>query len=412
MKDVVIIGGGAIGLWSAWHLIQEGRQVTIIDRGDFTDGCSFGNAGMIVPSHFIPMASPGVVSKGIQWMFRKDSPFYIRPRLNTELVRWLWSFYRSSNKKHVADSIDLLRDLHTESRELYRNLDNHYGFDFGFQQRGILMLYKSISAERDELEMAEQAHRLGIEAVHLTPDMLHHVEPGLQMTVRGAVHYPGDAHIIPHVFMRQMIHYLQQRGVEFLSQSEVIQIDDSQAGVEILLYGGELVKAKNVVVANGTWSGKLMQKSGYYLPIQDGKGYSMTLQHPVLKPTIPSILHEARVAITPMGDDLRISGTLEISGMDDSINPARVNSILKAVPDYYPEIQTGNPGPVWFGYRPCTPDGLPCIGPMKKGSAVVIAAGHAMMGLSLAPVTGRIVSDIIQGKQERPHNKLDPNRFS
>ena len=413
MKDVVIVGGGAIGLWSAWHLLQAGRQVTIIDKGDFTDGCSYGNAGMIVPSHFIPMASPGVISKGIQWMFKRDSPFYIRPRLDTGLVRWLWSFYRSSNKNHVADSIELLRDLHTESRELYKNLDKHHGFDFGFQQKGILMLYKSISAERDELEMADQAHRLGIEAVHLTAEALSRVEPVVQISVRGAVHYPGDAHIVPHEFMRQMIQYLKRSGVEFLQNSEVVHIDDSaSSGVDLQLQGGQYIEAKNVIVANGTWAGKLLKASGYYLPIQDGKGYSMTLKHPVLKPTIPSILHEARVAITPMGDDLRISGTLEISGMDDGINPHRVNSILKAVPEYYPGIHTGNPGPVWFGYRPCTPDGLPCIGPTKKGSAVIIAAGHAMMGLSLAPVTGRIVSDILQNKQGKPHNKLDPYRFS
>lgn len=412
MKDVVIIGGGAVGLWSAWHLVQAGRQVTILDKGDFTDGCSFGNAGMIVPSHFIPMASPGVVSQGIQWMFRKDSPFYIRPRLNTELVRWLWSFYRSSNQKHVAESIGLLRDLHTESRESYKNLDEKPGFDFGFQQKGILMLYKSASAERDEIEMAEQAHRLGIEAVHMTPETLNVVEPGIRMTVRGAVHYPGDAHIIPHVFMLQMIRYLKQSGVEFLSHHEVIHVDDSKAGVEIMLQGGGRVKADNVVVAAGTWSGKLMKKSGNYLPIQDGKGYSMTLQHPVLKPTIPSILHEARVAMTPMGDDLRISGTLEISGMDDDVNPLRVNSILKAVPEYYPDIQTSHTGPVWFGYRPCSPDGLPFIGPVKKGSPVIIASGHAMMGLSLAPVTGRMVCDFLQNKQGIVHNKLDPFRFS
>lgn len=413
MKAVVIVGGGAIGLWSAWHLLQAGRQVTIIDKGDFTDGCSYGNAGMIVPSHFIPMASPGVISKGIQWMFKRDSPFYIRPRLDTGLVRWLWSFYRSSNTNHVADSIELLRDLHTESRELYKNLDKHHGFDFGFQQKGILMLYKSISAERDELEMADQAHRLGIEAVHLTAEALSRVEPVVQISVRGAVHYPGDAHIVPHEFMRQMIQYLKRSGVEFLQNSEVVHIDDSaSSGVDLQLQGGQHIEAKNVIVANGTWAGKLLKASGYYLPIQDGKGYSMTLKHPVLKPTIPSILHEARVAITPMGDDLRISGTLEISGMDDGINPHRVNSILKAVPEYYPGIHTGNPGPVWFGYRPCTPDGLPCIGPMKKGSAVIIAAGHAMMGLSLAPVTGRIVSDILQNKQGKPHNKLDPYRFS
>jgi len=413
MKDVVIIGGGAVGLWCAWHLHQAGRHVTIVDKGDFTDGCSFGNAGMIVPSHFIPMASPGIISKGIQWMFKKDSPFYIRPRFNLELAQWLWAFYRSSTHKHVAESIALLRDLHTESRELYRQLQHAPGFSFGFEQKGILMLFKSAAAERDELEMAEAAHQLGIDAIHLTPEKLKQVEPGIQMDVRGAVHYPGDAHVTPHVFMRQMVNQLKQEGVVFLPGKEISGIHDhGSTGAEASTADGDILRAQKIVVAAGSWSGKLLKKTGYRLPMQDGKGYSMTLERPSLKPSIPSILHEARVAITPMGDDLRISGTLEISGMDDKVNPHKVNSILKAVPEYYPGMKIKDAGPVWFGYRPCTPDGMPYIGPLQNDSAVIMATGHAMMGLSLAPVTGRIVKDMLAGiSSGHALNKTEPSRF-
>lgn len=414
MKEIVIIGGGAVGLWCAWHLHQSGREVTIVDKGDFTDGCSFGNAGMIVPSHFIPMASPGIISKGIQWMFKKDSPFYIRPRLNLELAQWLWSFYKSSTTKHVAESVALLRDLHTESRELYRQLHQAPGFSFGFEQKGILMLFKSVAAEHEELEMADAAHQLGIDAIHLTPEKLKQVEPGIQMDVRGAVHYPGDAHITPHEFMRQMVIHLKQEGVEFLSGKEITGIyDHGHTGVEISSVDGDIIQAQHLVVAAGSWSGKLLRRSGNRLPMQDGKGYSLTLERPFLKPSIPSILHEARVAITPMGDDLRISGTLEISGMDDQVNQHKVNSILKAVPAYYPEMKINDAGPVWFGYRPCTPDGMPYIGPLKSGSAVIMATGHAMMGLSLAPVTGRIVKEMLTGiSSTRALNKINSSRFS
>ncbi len=414
MKEVVIIGGGVVGLWCAWHLHQSGRQVTIVDKGDFTDGCSFGNAGMIVPSHFMPMASPGIISKGIQWMFKKDSPFYIRPRLNLELAQWLWSFYRSSTTKHVAESVALLRDLHTESRELYRQLQQAPGFSFGFEQKGILMLFKSAAAEHEELEMADAAHQLGIDAIHLTPEKLKQVEPGIQMDVRGAVHYPGDAHITPHEFMRQMVIHLKQEGVEFLSGKEITGIHDhGHTGVEVSSVDGDIIQTQHLVVAAGSWSGKLLRRSGNRLPMQDGKGYSLTLERPFLKPSIPSILHEARVAITPMGDDLRISGTLEISGMDDQVNQHKVNSILKAVPAYYPEMKITDAGPVWFGYRPCTPDGMPYIGPLKSGSAVIMATGHAMMGLSLAPVTGRIVKEMLIGiSSTRALNKINSSRFS
>jgi D-amino-acid dehydrogenase len=414
MKDVVIIGGGVVGLWCAWHLHQAGRQVTIVDKGEFTDGCSFGNAGMIVPSHFIPMASPGIISKGIEWMFKKESPFYIRPRLNLDLAQWLWSFYRSSTNKHVAESVALLRDLHTESRELYRQLHQAPGFSFGFEQKGILMLFKSAAAEHDELEMAEAAHHLGIDAIHLTPDKLKQLEPGIQMDVRGAVHYPGDAHITPHVFMHQMVNHLKNAGVEFLSGIEVTGIHDhGHTGAEVRTTGGDILQAQHIVVAAGSWSGKLLKKTGYRLPMQDGKGYSMTLEKPSLKPSIPSILHEARVAMTPMGGDLRISGTLEISGMDDQVNPHKVNSILIAVPAYYPGLMIKDAGPVWYGYRPCTPDGMPYIGPLQSGSSVIMATGHAMMGMSLAPVTGRIVKEMLSGiTSARALNKTAPLRFS
>jgi D-amino-acid dehydrogenase len=414
MKDVVIIGGGAVGLWCAWHLHQAGRQVTVVDKTNLTDGCSFGNAGMIVPSHFIPMASPGIIAQGIQWMFKKDSPFYIQPRLNLELAQWLWQFYRSATSKHVSESVALLRDLHEESRELYRSLNQTHGFNFAFEQKGILMLYTSAGAERDEMETAEAAHQLGIEANHLTPDQLRQVEPGIQISVRGALHYPGDAHLAPHLFMRQMIQHLTTNGVEFLTGKEVVSIDDhGKAGATVTLESGEKLNPREIIVASGSWSGKLTTKIGYRLPIQDGKGYSMTLQQPTIKPSIPSILHEARVAITPMGDDLRISGTLEISGMDDQVNASKVKAILKAVPEYYPELQINQPGPVWYGYRPCTPDGLPYIGRWREGSSVTMATGHAMMGLSLAPVTGRLVKDLLtMGPAYAIHNKLNPSRFS
>ena len=392
MKDVVIIGGGAVGLWCAWHLHQAGRRVTIVDKGDFTDGCSFGNAGMIVPSHFIPMASPGIISKGIQWMFKKDSPFYIRPRFNLELAQWLWAFYRSSTKKHVAESVALLRDLHTESRELYRQLNQSTDFNFGFEQKGILMLFKSAAAEHDELEMAEAAHQLGIDAIHLTPEKLKQVEPGIQMDVRGAIHYPGDAHVTPHVLMRQMVNHLKQEGVEFLSGKEITGVHDhGQTGAEVSTADGDILQAQKIIVATGSWSGKLLKKTGYRLMMQDGKAVE---------------------SIDSMGDDLRISGTLEISGMDDQVNPHKVNSILKAVPEYYPGMKIKDAGPVWFGYRPCTPDGMPYIGPLQSDSAVIMATGHAMMGLSLAPVTGRIVKDMLAGiSSGHALNKTEPSRF-
>lgn len=412
MKEVVVIGGGAVGLWSAWHLHQAGVQVTVLDKSAMREGCSYGNAGMIVPSHFIPMASPGIIAQGIRWMFKKKSPFYIRPRLSSELMQWLWLFYRSASRRHVADSVALLRDLHTESREWYRDLNRQPGFGFGFEQKGILMLFQTPGAEADELATAEMAHQLGIEANPLTPAQLASIEPALQLNVRGAVHYPGDAHLSPDLMMQQLKAALAAGGVEFHTHSEAITLwDDPKGGVQIKCKDGQTILAKHAIVSAGSWSSKLMRHSGFRLPIQDGKGYSMTLEQPAIKPTIPSILHEARVAITPMGTDLRISGTLEISGMDETISPHKLKSIMEAVPEYYPQLKVEHSGPVWFGYRPCTPDGLPYIGKWSGSSGIILASGHAMMGLSLAPVTGRMVKDIIT-ENATVHPKLHPARFA
>lgn len=413
MKEVVIVGGGIVGLWSAWHLQKADVQVTIVDKGNLEDGCSHGNAGMIVPSHFIPMASPGVITKGIQWMFKKDSPFYIRPRLNLDLAQWLWQFYRSSTIKHVSDSMSLLSDLHFESKTLYKDLNASPEFNFGFEEKGILMLFQTPHAEKEELEVAHAAHRLGMEANHYSADHLSKIETGTKLSVTGAIHYPGDAHLEPHKFMIQMVQYLKKVGVEFYTVHDVVDIvDHGKAGATIQLADGNSMEAKQVVITAGVWSGKLMRKSGYRMPMQDGKGYSMIIPNPDIKPTIPAILHEARVAITPMGDDLRISGTLEISGMDDHINAHKVKSILDAVPRYYPELSIARPQNIWFGYRPCTPDGLPYLGKWHDGSAIVAATGHAMMGLSLAPASGRIVCDMITKKPNAlPHPKLSPSRF-
>lgn len=413
MKEVVIVGGGIVGLCCAWHLHEAGMNVTIIDKGDFSEGCSFGNSGMIVPSHFIPLASPGMIAKGLKWMFSKGSPFYIRPRINLELAQWLWQFYRAADKKHVVESAPLLRDMHIEGREFYDRLNSAPGYNFNFENKGILMMYQSAKAEHEETETAEMAHALGIEANKLSPDDLKELDPGVAFNVRGAVHFPGDAHLAPHILMKQMIIDLQKKGIEFIGESEVIKIrDNEKAGAKIFIRNQNVIDTRHVIVSTGSWSGILMKNSGYKLPMQDGKGYAMTIHQPNGMPSIPAILIEARVAITPMGDQLRVAGTLEISGMDHQINPYKIKSIVNAATNYYPELKITDPGPAWYGYRPCTPDGMPCIGKIKENSSIVLATGHAMMGLSLAPATGRMVRDIILNKSRKDKSeKLNPLRF-
>lgn len=196
MENVGIIGGGIVGLCSAYYLSRAGCRVTIIDSGDFTEGCSFGNAGMVVPSHFTPLAAPGMIRKGIRWMFNSSSPFYVRPRWSSDLLRWGYYFYRSSTHEHVERSIPVLMEISLLSKDLYRQLSKEPSFDFGFTERGLLMLYQTEAVEREERETVDLARRHGMEAEVLAPREVQRLEPDVEVNVRGGIYFPGDAHLI------------------------------------------------------------------------------------------------------------------------------------------------------------------------------------------------------------------------
>ncbi|MEO1513931.1 MAG: FAD-dependent oxidoreductase [Bacteroidota bacterium] len=398
---VHIIGGGIIGLCSAYYLQKEGAEVTIIDKNEWRDGCSFGNAGMITPSHFIPLAAPGVVAKGIRWMFSDSSPFYIRPRLDMDLLQWLWKFYRSCNKQQVTRAIPILRDINWWSRSLYKDLAEQPDLQFGYEQNGLMMLCHSKEALREEIEHAEKAQELGLEVQILHGADVRRVEQNIKTSAAGAVYYPGDAHLHPNQLMQQLQTHLRKQGVQFISSTTIIGMEQQQGRIRKLhTRKGKEIAVEQVVLAAGSWSAHLMKSLQRKLLLQDGKGYSMTLQKPQQRPSVPTILAEAKVAITPMGTDLRVGGTLEISNLDPSVNMSRLRGILSSLPKYYKdfELQTPNRQAVWHGFRPCTPDGMPYIGRTPGVDNLILATGHAMIGLSLGPATGKLVSELLTGQ--------------
>ena len=415
MKKVHIIGGGIIGLSSAWFLQKEGFEVTVIDRTDLSDGASHGNAGMIVPSHFVPLASPGVVSKGIKWMFNSKSPLFVKPRLNSELTQWLWKFYRSCTVNNVENSVALLKDFNEQSKALYKNFAEKEGFEFCFEENGLLMLFKDSHTGEEEIQIAEQAKELGLEVEILNKEEVQLKEKKLKTDVAGGVFYKGDTHLYPNKFIMEMVNHLKKADVRFITQKEVVDFNTSNGKVEsLLLQNGDIEKIDQLVIAAGSWSAKLLKKIGIKILLQDGKGYSLTLVDPKMKPTYPTILSEGKVAMTPMGNDLRVGGTLEISNFDPRINQNRLQGIVESVPRYFPdfEIQKSELDKVWHGFRPCTPDGLPYLGKSHKFDNITIATGHAMMGMSLGPATGRIVSQIILNrKTDLDLRLMNPDRF-
>lgn len=413
-KHVVVIGGGVIGLSAAAECAKRGHRVSVIDRDPQNRGSSLGNAGMIVPSHFVPLAAPGMVALGLKWMANPESPFYIKPRLNWDLFSWAMRFWRAGTAEHVKRCGPLLRDLHLASREVYSRLADS-GEQLGLKKNGLLMLCKTQKALDEESHTAIAAHKLGIATNVLDAKQLAALEPHVTMDVQGGIHYPGDCHLDPQRYVQSREDFLRQKNCQLLYQQEITgwKLD----GDRIVAVRTDLgdIEGDEFVLAGGTWSSDLSRKLGLSLPIQAGKGYSVTKSEPIELPRICSIFVEARVAVTPIGDRLRFGGTMEIAGINDRINPRRVLGILKSIPNYYPKFKVEDFDGIapWQGMRPCSPDGLPYLGRTAIKRNLIIATGHAMMGLSLAPVTGEMVGAMVDGEPTSIDiSLLNPDRYA
>ncbi len=412
-QSITIIGGGIIGLCSAYYLEKKGFQITIIDKNDFFTGCSIGNAGMIVPSHFIPMAQPGMIKKGLKWMFDSQSPFYIKPRLSGELIKWGWKFYQSANEQHVNNSMSTLKSLHLRSKLLYEKLEEELG-NFQLQKKGLAMYCKSQKGLDEESEVAKAAEKLGIKTKILDPAAAQKLDPTLTLDIKGAVYYPEDAFLTPSLLIGKLIKHLQSRSVKMLSYTNVHSIHTQGNEISGICTSDGTLTSDQYLLATGSWTTKLSKKLGLNIIMQAGKGYSFTSTEPIQKPTICSILTEAKVAVTPMAHGLRFAGTMEIGGINETINNRRVEGIKNSISKYFPEFDKSSfsKSEIWTGLRPCSPDGLPYIGRTKKYNNLIVATGHGMMGLSMGPVTGEMVSKIAAEENvDTATNKVAVDRF-
>ena len=400
-KSILIVGGGIIGLSTAYHAVLHGHRVTIVERGaPGHDACSMGNAGMVVPSHFVPLAAPGMVAVGLRMMMSRESPFYIRPRLSLELLDWCRRFVRAATPAHVGRCGPILRDLHLASRRCFEDLAALHGADFGLTKKGLLMLCRSPRTLEEEAHVAEEACKLGIPAEVLSPEATSRLDPGVRMDVAGSVYFPLDCHLAPERLVALLTRELEKAGVTFHWSTELVGWRHGAGRITAAATSRGELSADEFVVAAGSWSSQAVRSLGLRLPLQAGKGYSLTIPAPRRLPGICSILTEARVAVTPMGSSLRFAGTLEIAGLDETVDPARVRGIIKAIPSYFPEFTADDfrGVPVWCGLRPCSPDGLPYIGRVRRFSNLSMATGHGMMGISLGPITGKLVAEILSGE--------------
>ena len=417
-KRVVIVGGGVIGLATAYYCRRRGWRVTVVDRGpERRDGCSFQNAGMLVTSHFVPLAAPGMVALGLKWMWNPASPFYVKPRLSWDLLDWGVKFWRAATKEHVGRAAPLLRDLSRASHRCFEELAALPGSDFGLVRKGLLMLCRTPHALEEEIRTAELGRSLGIAAEALDATQVAALDPGIRMDVAGAVYFPQDCHLTPDRFVSQLQDRLAAEGTEFAWNTEVTgwRVETGRHIRAVATRDGGEIEADEFVLCGGAWSPLLARELDLRLPMQAGKGYSLTLAKPRRLPEVCAILTEARVAVTPMGGALRFAGTMEIAGLNEDINPVRVRGIIAAAAKYYPEFEPSDFDGVvpWRGLRPCSPDGMPYVGRTAKFANLAIAAGHAMMGLSLGPVTGKLIAEVLAGETPQlDMAQLSPDRYA
>ena len=413
---VTIIGGGIIGLSSAWFLHESGHEVTVIDKTDMLGNCSYGNAGYVCPSHFVPLATPGIVTQGLKWMWNSKSPFYVQPRLDINLIKWGWKFMQVATEQHVEKVAIPLRDIALLSQYWYEQWDQSTLFDFSYEHKGLLEIFKTEKGAEKCKVLCDKAHQLGLlDTSILSQAQLQALEPQTEIDALGALFFKCDAHLYPNKLMHQLLEILTQKGVKLIKEEEVVGFEKKGKKITAVKTVHRHYPTDEVILSSGSWSRELAAKLNIDLLLMPGRGYSVTLEDSLYHINYPSVLVEGRVALTPMdGNKIRFGGTMEITSTKTPPRMNRVQGIVDAVKTVYTQFDIDLPPneKIWYGYRPCSADGLPYIGRTKQWDNLVMATGHAMVGLSLGAGRGKVVADIVEGKAlSMDISPFHPNRF-
>lgn len=409
--DVLVMGGGIIGVSLARELQLGGRQVTLIDRGPVGMGCSYGNAGWLTPCFSMPLPQPGMLLKSIGWLFNPESPLYIKPYPSWLLIRWMSHFLLAMNEKKMRESVAVLAEISKYSLKAYGELAQRAPGTFGYDQKGLLMVSGTAAGVKaSELEMRLMLER-GIPGQSLSAEEILHKEPALKPVIKGGVYFPTEAHAEPLATVQALAKEFTDAGGK-IENADVYDFSFEGGKISEVITTRGRYKAELVVMALGTWSRQLARRLEVSVPILGGKGYSMIVEDFDVKPKHPIMILERKIAVTPRADSVRLAGTLELVDGDYGITPRRVNAILKGSNEFMHVKKEPQVRELWRGLRPCTPDGVPMIGFSKKWSNLFYSAGHQMLGLQSAPGSARLAADLIAGRPTITDAKpFRPERF-
>lgn len=396
--DVLIIGGGPIGLSSAYYLLKMGRKVTILDANEIGKGSGSGNAGHIVPSHIIPLAAPGVVTSALKWMFNPStSPFGLKIRFDLEYIAWLIQFAAACNEANVDRALEPMKNLGFLSADNFAKIINEEKFDCHYQTTGFLNLYKNQKAFDEGKHEAEFMQEHGIPVRVYEKDRIADAEPAVRNDVLGGVHFTGDAHLNPAVFLQLLGGRVRAMGAEAHEHTQVTGFTVSGGKVRAVKTTSGEFEAEQVILAAGAWSSIVARDLRLTIPIQPARGYSLTASFIQNMPRQALILGDRRVAVSPFGNQIRVTGRLEVGEFSTTPKPIWIRRLEGFAREYIRLEEKLDIQETWAGLRPVTPDGIPIIGKSPHLSNLTVATGHAMLGLSLAPGTGQVAAELVAG---------------
>ncbi len=399
--DVLVVGGGIVGLFCAYHLRRTGRSVAVVERGPIGGplSCSSGNTGFVGTQGAAPLAEPGVLANGVRGLLHPDSPLYVRPRLDADLLRWLRLFRRACTDEQAAAGHRVLLELKKRSLRILHELCASGPLAATFTAQGMVLAFRTPQGYASACRSVPAAVAGGVPLRVLHPAELRALEPGVEFDICGALYNEEGAYLQVPEFVRELGRLVAGTGVQIHPYAEVTGFDVANHGVVRVRTAQGEFRPRDTVIAAGAWSGRCARTLGVALALQPATGYTITVQAPPNAPRLPVVLSEGRVAVTPLGDRLRFGGTLELSGLDGADSQRRMAGIRRTVAAYLPRLEPTGTVETWRGLRPCTPDSLPLLGRAEPYRNLWVACGHGHVGMGLAPAGGQLIAALIAGEQ-------------